>query len=187
MVKKNIDDFYSSAITGSTEIDLRQEFRNTIYGKNPEIAKGQGGLVRRFRTDSTGALIKCPCVDPVTGEPDREIRCPVCLGEGKLWDETAVEFYHMRSGTESAATTQDVLQTPGIMNTETEQFYIPSSYDLTETDKIVLLQLNKDGTIATPNRRLFLFRIAELRPMRLDRGRLEFWKVYVYEDNNKFI
>lgn len=186
MVRRNVDIFYSSVVTGSTEIDLRTEFNNTIYGKNPEIEKGQAGLLRRFRLED-GARIKCPCVDVVTGEPDREIRCPVCLAEGYLWDETSLDFYHARVGTETSATAQDVLQKAGLMNTETEVFYIPSTFDLTETDKIVLLQLNKDGTVVTPNRRLYLYRIAELRPMRLDSGRLEFWKAYVYEDNNKFI
>lgn len=169
-----------------TEIDLRSEFNNTLYGRSPEIQKGQQGLLRVFRIENN-LLVKCPCIDKVTGEPDRESRCPICFGEGRLFDESTIEFYKVRVGTETAQTQQDRLHSPGLINTETEVFYISSTYSLTKTDKIVVLALDKEGIPLTPIKRSYLFRIAELRPMRLDNGRLEFWKAYCYQDNNKFI
>ena len=66
--KKN--SFYTGSIK-AREIDLRAEFLKTMYGSEDEIAKSQKGLQRVFRNE------KCPCVNKVTGEPDRESRCPV--------------------------------------------------------------------------------------------------------------
>lgn len=176
--KKN--NFYKKH-SAAKEIDLRQEFLNTMYGSATEIAKSQRGLLRVFRNEA------CPCVNKVTGEPDRESRCPVCLGEGKLWDESNIDFYHKRAGTETANIGQDRLYKPGIVNTETEVFFIPYQFNLTKADKIVVLTLDKEGTPVVPLKRIQLFRIAELRPLRLDNGRLEFWEAFCYEDNNKFL
>jgi hypothetical protein len=178
--------FYSGITTGSSEIDLRTEFFNTMYGKGPEIAKHQKGLQRVFRHTSDGSSILCECVDSVTKEPDKETRCPICLGEGKLWDESSLDFYHIRTG-ETGNTNQDKQKAPGIVNTELEVFYIPFQFDLTKGDKIVTLLLDKEGKTVVPLTRFQLFRISELRPMRLDNGRLEFWKAFTYEDNTKFL
>ncbi len=178
----NKNDFYSSNSAG--EISMRAEFNNTIYGTFQETAKGQVGLLRDFRLDDNDKTIPCPCVDPVTAEPDRESRCPVCLGEGKLWDEIHLDFYHTKPGIDAD---QDKLQAPGIVNTEIEVFYIPWGFSLTKDDKIVVLVLDKEGLPAIPTKRFQLFRIAELKQMRLDNGRLEFWKASCYEDSNKFL
>jgi hypothetical protein len=171
----------------STEINLRKEFLNTMFGAGPEIAKSQRGMIRVFRKTANGAMIPCPCVSSVTGEPDREIKCPVCLGEGNLWDETLVNFYHVRLGTETSTAMQDRPQTAGIMNTEMECFYLPYQVNLTKEDKIVTLSLDKEGIPMQPLKRFQLFRISELRAMRLDTGRLEFWKAFTYEDNSKYL
>lgn len=182
---KSTNNFYIKS--GTTEIDLRKEFNNTIYGNNPEIAKGQPGLLRKFRLDSNSNLISCSCVSSVTKEPDRETRCPICLGEGNIWDEESIEFYVGKSVAGDASVYQDRLKIPGLMNTELVIFYISSEYTLTKNDKLVLLSLDKEGKPFQPLTRFQLFRIAELREMRLDNGRLEFWKAYSYQDNNKFI
>lgn len=176
---------YYGASGSSTEIGLREEFDNTQDGAFPEIAKFQTGLLRKFRRDSSDELVPCPCIDSVTGEPDRESRCPVCLGEGNLWDEKLMKFfYQMEPG---GATQQDHLITPGISNVETSFIYVSSTVNLTKDDKIVLLKLDKDGVPLQPLQRYELYRIADLEPKRLDNGRLEFWKAYCYQDNNKFL
>jgi hypothetical protein len=182
---KSTNNFYSSS--GRSEIDLRSELNNTLYGNGPEIAKHVPGLLRQFRRDSQDNTIPCPCVNSVTKEPDRETRCPICLGEGALWDETDIEFYIGKSVAGDASVYQDRLKVPGIMNTELVIFYISSKYSLTKVDKLVSLSLDKEGKPFQPITRFQLFRIAELREMRLDNGRLEFWKAYGYQDNNKFI
>lgn len=175
------DDFYSSS---GKEINLRNEFNNTIYGSTQEIPKGQKGLLRKFTRDSFNKLIPCYCVSSVTGEPDKESRCSSCLGEGNIWIEEYVEFYHARVSTESSFI-QDNLYQPGMLNTQLEIFYISSSFNLTKDDKIVLLTLDKQGLSSLIRARIF--RISELRDMRLDDGKLEFWKAFTYEDDTKFL
>lgn len=182
---KSTNNFYS--LSGRSEIDLRTEFENTMYGNGPEIQKHQPGLLRKFRRDASNNLISCSCVNSVTKEADRETRCPICLGEGSIWDESSIEFYIGKSVAGDASVYQDRIKVPGIMNTELIIFYIPSKYTLTKEDKLVSLSLDKEGIPNQPLSRFQLYRIAELREMRLDNGRLEFWKAYSYQDNNKFI
>lgn len=181
------DDFYGNQKSGVTEIDLRSEFINTDLGFDEEISKFQPALLRRFRRDAEGDLIKCSCVDPVTNEPPRERRCTTCLGEGYQWDEEDIRLYHAEVNTESQRSDRETLRAPGIMNTPLRVFYINYSYTLTKDDKLVLLELDKEGKVILPKSRAALYKIASVLPMRLDNGRLEFWKANGYEDNNKHI
>lgn len=180
-------DFYNVSSTGGSEINLRKEFQHTQDGNAPEIAKFQPALLRRFRLDGNGTKILCSCVSPVTGEPDRERRCPICLGEKYQWDEIAIELYHAEVNTESQKSDRESLRRPGIMNTPLRVFYISYLVDLTQEDKLVLLVLDKEGNISQPQRRSELYVISTLNPMRLDNGKLEFWKVNGYRDNNKHL
>lgn len=184
----NKNDFYGNCSkSGVTEIDLRMEFNNTADGSCPEISKFSDGLLRKFRLDAQGLRIKCHCVSPVTGEPDRERRCVSCLGEGFVWDETAIRFYHSEVNTESQRSDRESLRAPGIMNTPLRAFWIQSSYELTDTDKLVILELDKEGEIVLPQTRQELYVLASVTPLRLDNARLEFWKANGYKDNNKHL
>jgi hypothetical protein len=79
-------DLYGS-FSGTTEADMRAEFARTLDGGFPEVAKGQPGLLRRMRRDGSGNLIPCPCVDPITNEPDRDRHCHICV-KGNTWVPT---------------------------------------------------------------------------------------------------
>lgn len=62
------------------EIDLRQEFQNTLYGHGAETKKGMTVLIRRLRRDPiTYARTDCACKDSFTKEPDLDSVCPYCL------------------------------------------------------------------------------------------------------------
>jgi len=185
---RRVDDFYGDCSkSGVTEIDLRSEFNNTAEGSCPEISKFQPGFLRRFRRDAEGQKILCSCVSPVTAEPDRERRCNSCLGEAFLWDEVDIRFYHAEVNTESQRSDRESLRVPGIMNTPLRAFWIESDYDLTKDDKLVTLVLNKEGKMVLPKQRKELYVIAALLELRLDNGRLEFWKANGYKDNNKWL
>lgn len=182
------NDFYGNG-SGITEIDLRTEMDNTIFGSNfpPEIGKGQPGLLRKFRRDSNGDKILCSCVDKVTGEPSRESKCPTCHGEKYIWDEQELQFYVSTVETESQLADRENLRMDAVHNTPFFVFHIPSSYDLTDGDKIVRLVLDREGNPAQPRRRRDAYRLSALRDMRLDNGRLEFWKAEGYKDNIKHL
>ncbi len=181
------NNFYPSSGNGRTEIDLRQEMKNTMYGNGPEIAKSQTGLLRRFRLDNNQKFIPCACVSTVTGEPDKETKCPVCFGEGKLWDEELISFYYRELEGDSALAERNVQKPHSIVNTPLSVFYIESTFTLTGQDKIVLLNLDTEGKPLRPYQRRTIFRINSLRDLRLDQARLEFWKANCYEDTNKFL
>jgi hypothetical protein len=186
MAGKN--DFYGGG-SGIKEIDLRTEMNHTILGTNcpPEIGKGQPGLLRKFRQDSNGEKILCHCVDKVTGEATRESRCSTCLGEKYLWDEEHVDFYVSTVETESQLADRENLRMDAVHNTPFFVFHIPAQYDLTDGDKIVRLVLDREGNPVQPLKRRDVYRLAALRDMRLDNGRLEFWKAEGYKDNIKHL
>jgi hypothetical protein len=182
VVVKSTENFYSNG--GRTEIDLRAEFNKTRDGSFPEIAKFQSGLQRIFRLDSNGRKIVCSCTDPVTGEPDKERRCNSCLGEGFYWDESPILFYHTYIGSDRNI---DTLYKPGDIITDVRMFYISTEYDLTKSDKLVLLTLDKEGKVTSPLKRENIYKISLVQKMRLDNGRLEFWKVTASEEDNKHL
>jgi len=182
------NDFYGAG-SGISEIDLRSEMDNTIFGTNfpPEIGKGQPGILRKFRRDSSNNKIKCSCVDKVTGEATRESLCPSCMGEKYLWDESNIKFYISTVETESQLADRENLRMNAVHNTPFFVFHFPSSYDLTDGDKIVRLILDREGNPVHPFKRRDVYRLSALRDMRLDNGRLEFWKAEGYKDNIKHL
>ncbi len=183
MVRSN---FYPKSGGGRTEIDLRQEFKNTMYGNGAEMPKAQTGLLRKFRLVD-GKPVPCPCVSPTTGEPDKDIQCPVCFGEGKIWDETLVDFYKTEVLGDSSLATLNHQKTHSVVNTPLMCFYISSTFTLTGQDKIVVLNLDTEGDPVKPLKRNSIYRINSLRDLRLDHGRLEFWKANCSQDTNKFL
>ena len=75
----SIYDPYASAPTLGKELDLRTELHKTLYGATDEVAKGKIGLLRIMRKDSEGDLIRCPCRNKLTDEPDRDKFCRYCV------------------------------------------------------------------------------------------------------------
>ena len=187
MVKRKNNFYRSRSLIGVSEIDLRKEFINTELGNGCEIGKFQTGFLRKFRRDSNNDRIRCHCVDPVTCEPDRERKCSTCLGEGYTWDEEYINFYHAEVNNEVQRSHRETLRAPGLMNTDVRVFYLDYTATLTEVDKLILLELDKEGKIVEPVTRKKMFVTTSLEPLRLDNGRIEFWKLNGYEDNNKHL
>jgi len=177
---------YGTSTTGS-EVDMRQELENLLDGYHPEIAKGQVALFRKMRRDSDGGLTACPCVDEVTNEPDKDRFCPICFGEGYMWDETEIDFYKVYEQSDTSNILKDKLHKPGLINQPLVVFYIRYSVEITKEDRIIEIQLDDDGTATDPMRRKRVFRIGNLWEYRCDNGRLEYWKVFGYPENVKYL
>ena len=173
--------------SGSTEPDMRKELNNTIDGHYPEVAKGQDVLFRKMRIDANGNLTKCPCVDFVTKEPDRDTFCPVCHGEGYLWDETYIKAYKIILRSDVGNVYRETLKPMGLNNIAMSVFFCKSVNDITEKDKLVELILDKEGEITTPITRKALYRVVAAIEYRADNGRLEYWKLDCYEEKRKFL
>lgn len=178
--------YYGDA-TLDTEPDMRLEFENTLDGFFPEIAKGQPGLLRKMRRTASGALIECPCLDPITKEPDKDRWCPVCFGEGFYWDETNIEFYRVLGGPLAKNVSAGHLIDPGLLNVPLVVFYIRYNTAITQQDKIIELVLNLDGSKAEPNKRLTVYRISRLWDYRSDHGKLDYWKVFASKEDVKYL
>jgi hypothetical protein len=179
-------DFFSNSTAG-TEPNMRQEFINMMDGSYPEIAKAQGGLLRRMRRNSSGQLIACGCVDAVTREPDRDRFCPVCYGEGNLWDEEELDLYRTLEDSDVDNVLKNNLQGPGLINVPLVVFYIRYDSDITRDDKIIELVLDTAGDAVTPRQRKRLFRINSAHDYRADNGKLEYWKVFAHHEDVKYL
>lgn len=166
---------------------MRQELINTFDGKYPEVAKAQTGLIRKMRRDSDDKLIACPCVDPVTREPDKDRFCPVCFGEGWLWDETEIEFYRMISDSDTDNALRDKLRPPGLINQPLVVFYTKYDADITRDDKIVELNLSISGSVPTVKRRKVIYRIEAVWDYRCDNGKLEYYTLFTHKEDVKHL
>ena len=178
--------FYSGE-TGGTEPDMRQELINMFDGKYPEVAKSQPGLLRRMRRDSSDKKIPCGCVDLITKEPDKDRFCPICYSEGFLWDEEELQIYRVLKDSDVDNVLREKLIEPGLINIPLMVFYIRYDSNITENDKIVQLVLDLDGTAVTPRKRKGIYRIGAAADLRSDNGKLEFWKIFAYEEKVKHL
>lgn len=170
-----------------TEPDMRQEMNNTLDGRFPEIAKGQQHVFRKMRLDANGNLIKCPCVDVLTGESDKDTYCPICMGEGNIWDEKFFAAYKVVLKSDVGNAQREFLIGPGIINIPIVVFYTREALDFSINDKIVEVIRDHEGNPVQPYRRSFVYRIDAAIDLRSDLGRIEYWKLTCYTEQRKFL
>jgi hypothetical protein len=172
-------------LSSGGEVDLRQEFYEFLYGSPTEIPKGRPGILRRMRTDNSGDLVVCPCVDEKTGEPDRDTVCPYCWGEGYYWDEEWVTYYKVLVSSHEGMVRKNQPYKPGVSNTPFVFFYLEHSVAPSRLDKIVEVSLDTEGSISLPYTREAIYPIATAEAFRSDNGRIEYWRVAVVLDSVK--
>lgn len=197
-----------------TEIDLREAFNAMFDGKYPEIPKAQKHVLRKMKRQSTdpvdddptlvkkfrgskqvldwfapgeGYLIPCQCVDKNTKEPDLDHYCPICQGEGYLWDEIFIDTYKIDLRSDIGKSMKQNLIQPGLTNIPLMIFYTKSTTSITRADKMVELWTDTNGDIVRPYRRLNLYRISTVMDLRSDNGKLEYWKLDCYGEQRKFL
>jgi hypothetical protein len=175
----SLKDFYSNS--SGKEISIRDEFHDTFDGTAKEISKKQTCLIRFMRRDANGNKIPCSCVDPVTKEPIKERLCPICLGEGFLWDESYSEMYKV------LLTPKEVVMPPGLTNIPLVIFYMRHNANVSRDDKLIELVLDSEGIPVQPVLRRNVFRIQHLQEYRLDEGKLEYLKLWTYEEDVKYL
>ena len=168
--------------SSTTEADLRLELRNMFYGSAQEIAKSHQVLLRRMRRDANNALISCPCVDPITKEPDIDIRCEFCAGEGFFWDEELVACRSVEIGSSnSKLVLQNEHVQPGVISPDLRVFYFEYTVNPSWYDRIIEMKYNLDGTLMTTcgaNCRHKIYKPQTVRALKSDNGRVEFFAVY---------
>lgn len=167
-------------------------------GTFPEISKRQRVVLRKMRS-SSGSLISCECVDQLTGEPDKDTFCPICFGEGYLWDESLHDAYLKILGSNIGQATGETLISPGHMNISRVAFYFrynfplnvfPASCSLPHDefpDKIVEIMTDADGDPVEPYQRQRIYRIGSAIDFRSDSGKLEYYRLDCFEEQVKFL
>lgn len=178
---------YSSAAVSNTEPNMRQELINTLDGKYPEISKGAPGLLRRTRRDVSGNLTRCGCFDSLFQEPDKDLFCPICFSCWYLLDEVSISYYKTLEQSDSVNALKNKLIELGLLNTKIVVYYLRYSLDLTKEDKIIELQLNDAGSPITPYIRESIYKIGQIWPYRADNGKLEYYKVFAFEEKVKWL
>lgn len=178
-------DYYS--LSGSTEPDMRQEFARFLDGSWPEVAKRQKGLLRQARRAASGKPLRCPCVDDLTKEPDKDIFCPICYGSSYYWDEEYIWYYKTLEGTDSSVALSPELEKPGLIDGKIVVFYIRYNTGVSEDDRIIEIALDTSGTPISPVRRTGVYRIGRLWEYRSDNGKLEYYKVFAFKENVKYL
>jgi hypothetical protein len=178
---------YYNDISSSSEINIRQELINMFDGAYPEIPKASIGLLRKMRRDTNGLLLLCPCVDIVTREPDKDRFCPYCFGEGYYWDEVEVQYYCVTVGRDVSNISRERLTSPGLINPPLVVFYIRYDVPITIQDKIIKVSLDLEGSPAVPRKRDSIYRVTKIWDYRLDNAKLEYWKIYTYEEYSKYL
>jgi len=167
---------------GQSEIDLRKEFDELIFGGGGSIPHGRLFLIRKVRRDSdTNDPIKCVCVDDNTREAD--FSCPYCLGEGYYWDETWITGYVSFVGADGGLANRARFLTPGVIRADTKVFYFRYDTVVTYYDKIVEVRLDVEGEAVVPYVREAIYKPQTINLYRSDRGRAEYLTVYCQEND----
>ncbi len=164
---------YDPYPTQRKEINLRREMESFLAGEIDEIAKGRTGIIRKMRKDASGDLIRCPCRDQTTDEPDKDYNCYNCKGHGYFWDEYEIVYY---KNSDSFRRIQGKNREVG-----TYDFYMRYSEDISSNDFLVTLKLDPDGNVILPLEEDDLFEINSAIGFRGDQGRIEFWQVKATE------
>lgn len=174
-------DFYPS--TGAIEIDLRQEFHETLFGAHDEIPKGQIVIFRRMRR-KTGIvypseeadLLASPAVNPYTHQgPSSNYPDNWAFGEKFLFDDQLIKIY--RSYPVMVENMNNIIAiSPGAIPTGVTYFYMehwvmPSIYD-----KIVELVIDQDGIPVSPLKKFVKYSIKSAEKFRSDNGRICYWR-----------
>lgn len=176
-----------------TEPSMRDEFINMMQGSFPEIAKKQTHVLRKMRTDINGNLIPCTCIDMLTKEPDKDTFCPICFGEGYVWDEQLIKGYKVVISSSVGLSTKEQIHGPGLSNLAYVSFYYNFELPINvfakqvSPDKIVELMLDANGDPVRPYKRKAIYRIGTAIDFRSDNARIEYWKLDCYEEYRKFL
>lgn len=176
---------FNLVVPGFTEPDLRAEIDSFLDGGFPEVSKKQTILLRKMRTPLEEN--KCSCVDSLTLEPDKDHFCPYCMGEGQYWDESFVDTYRVVKQSDVGLASKDDLIGPGMVNVPVVIFYMRASIDVSENDRIIEMELDKEGDLELPYKRRNIYRISTLLDLRSDYGRLEYWKIACFLEQYKFL
>jgi len=175
--------FYPNTRAAIGEVDFREEMYDMLYTK-----KRGADIVYRRAIIENGVPKKCECTKHNrSGEADRDIACSLCEGMGYYFKDYIVKSYINHS---QAYAIYKKIKSIGESQVEYKTAYFEWNFlhrltgDETSIpnrfDKII--QLNKDlaGSIASPSTAREMYDILSVEPYRLDNsGRIEYYRIRI--------
>ena len=174
----SLSDLYINTTTGG-ELDLRDWMDQILFGTINGIKHGHPIILRKFRR-ANNKRVSCTCLDEA-GSPSPT--CPYCDGEGFLWDESWVWSYTHLASSEGGKPNITQRQPYGTIRIDTRVFYFRYDTAIHPLDKLVMVQMDSDGTPVAPYVRTSIYKIGTIEEHRSDNGRIEFISVYCAEDD----
>lgn len=178
---------YFPSGTAQTEPNIREEFINTIEGSFPEVAKGHYIILRKADRDSNGNTIPCQCVDLITKEGDKDRFCPICCNGGILFTEEYIKAYGVLAGIPQSNAVSANAMPFGTSDLQYRIFYTMYDTVYTIDDRLIEIELDNSGAVVEPVNRLQIYKIIRPYGYRLDNGKLEYWKIFTYQEDVKWI
>lgn len=170
----------TQAVTAS-ELDLRAELDEILFGYESGIRHGHLVLIRHLRRDVDGEPIPCTCQDSFTREADPD--CSYCMNERYLWDETWYWTYSMYSGAQSGLSNRLMYMPPGALRVDWRIFFFRYDTPIRYGDKVVEIKLDMEGEPVVPYARKSIYSSQTIQEYRSDNGRLEYLQIYCREDS----
>ena len=171
--------------SGPTEINIRKELNDFMFGSSGEVAKGQSLILRRMRPVAEGVypssvddIQKCACLVS-DAESGRDYGCNNCDGEGYLFDEEIVTGYKT-----NRFEYQDVekIEEWGNEIHSISFFYIEYHESISRYDKIIEPVVDLNGRLVSPLKAHAKHNVHMAERFRSDKGRTEFWRLACWTD-----
>lgn len=164
------------------EIDLRSEMKIMLEGNQYYPRRGHWVILRRMDKRQ-----RCFCWNSRPITPDEynedkgkynepELRCPVCNGEGWVYDDELHLARRRIVAPEIGLAGIEVNADIGLMNVTHIVYYLQYYVNPKKEDKILEVELGADEKPVHPYNILEMHKIAIAEPFRDQNGRIEFWR-----------
>lgn len=166
--------FGSRGVLGE-HLDLRKELQAIFYGSAINPPEAHPVVVRFMKRDSASKTVRCKFSTSAYAKQNiHSPTCPVCLGEGSLWDEKFVWTY--RTQTRSDLMAQYAYESGDVLK-EIYTYFFEYDVPITLDDTIIEVRVNSDGTIIEPVTEEKRFKPIHVQTVKADYGRVEFIQV----------
>lgn len=180
---------YISSKGNPNDINLRQEITKVIQGSDEEFARGKYVLLRQMKRDANGNLLYChQCTDKGSKGHSLVHVCDVCWGVGYIWEEKWVKVYEWAGNTPPRTKANfNLLLGGGSVDRDIRLFYMTPGIEPSSDDWIIEVSLDIEGSVVQPTKRVRRYEIKDIDELRLDSGRLEYYKIVAVMSNIGFI
>ena len=168
--------------SSGTEIDLRAEMDNILFGENGGPRHGRMLIIRNFTRDADGYPTECSCMSgQTTREPDPD--CSYCEGEGYIFTEQWAWGFSMYAGSDGGFVKRYVRMPAGYLRADYKIFFFRYDTNILQGDKIIEPRLDDEGDVELPYVQEAIYKPQTLQKRRADNGRVEFIAAFCREND----